>query len=411
MRRFLPLKLGSMAKGQDAAARTGGSPAASPMARLRAFLWWALKFVGQFGIYHTIAFHTMDWCHPYPHHLYAKTTCTGPVRPSNTSGLLAVNAGFPKTGTTTIAEALMSIGWRVYRAPDHLEFLHHVFWTRIREEHLWQDAAVRGRWSELMAAGLSRCRVDALTLEPHLEWLPEVLEASPNVKVILGTRDFESWWVSVHRFNWKFKVWYYFLHWTYCGCRVLPWSHTLQLLTAGYIHNHVHEGGPELVREGSSYFGVFRSFAYSIWDYHWMGGLLQKYSEKGYAGVTNPNLVFTKEKAEAEKWYEAWHEYAQSIVPKENLLLFDVRRHGWKELCDFLGVPEPRIAFPHAQVTATGWKASAVAENNLLFFWCSVVMAFLIHLVNFLCLRELWRASRRRMRQWNASTEGRTKTE
>ena len=42
--------------------------------------------------------------------------------------------------------------------------------------------------------------------------------------------------------------------------------------------------------------------------------------------------------------------YVQSIVPKENLLVWNVK-DGWKPLCDFLGKPVPDCPIPHDNKT------------------------------------------------------------
>lgn len=45
--------------------------------------------------------------------------------------------------------------------------------------------------------------------------------------------------------------------------------------------------------------------------------------------------------------YVRHNEYVRGIVPKESLLEFRSEQ-GWKPLCDFLGVPAPQQAYPHA---------------------------------------------------------------
>jgi len=44
--------------------------------------------------------------------------------------------------------------------------------------------------------------------------------------------------------------------------------------------------------------------------------------------------------------YEQHNAEVQRVVPKERLLVYDVAE-GWTPLCEFLGVPVPKPAFPH----------------------------------------------------------------
>ncbi len=47
-----------------------------------------------------------------------------------------------------------------------------------------------------------------------------------------------------------------------------------------------------------------------------------------------------------EAGFKAWTEYVINTVPPEKLLVFDVRQ-GWEPLCSFLGEPVPDGPFPH----------------------------------------------------------------
>ena len=55
---------------------------------------------------------------------------------------------------------------------------------------------------------------------------------------------------------------------------------------------------------------------------------------------------------ESVKFYEKWNEEVKRVVPKERLLIFNVKE-GWKPLCDFLEVPVPAAnqPFPHVNDT------------------------------------------------------------
>ena len=38
--------------------------------------------------------------------------------------------------------------------------------------------------------------------------------------------------------------------------------------------------------------------------------------------------------------------YSFQVVPEDKLLYFK-HQHGWKPLCEFLGVPVPKVEYPH----------------------------------------------------------------
>ena len=55
---------------------------------------------------------------------------------------------------------------------------------------------------------------------------------------------------------------------------------------------------------------------------------------------------------ESTKFYNQWIEDVKATVPKERLLIFNVKQ-GWKPLCDFLEVPIPanNQSYPHVNDT------------------------------------------------------------
>lgn len=53
------------------------------------------------------------------------------------------------------------------------------------------------------------------------------------------------------------------------------------------------------------------------------------------------------DKEECIAYFHKHEEHIRSIVPKENLLDGYELKHGWKPLCEFLGVPEPDTPIPN----------------------------------------------------------------
>ena len=51
-----------------------------------------------------------------------------------------------------------------------------------------------------------------------------------------------------------------------------------------------------------------------------------------------------------EEVYSRWNEEVKRCIPKERLLVFNVKQ-GWQPLCNFLGVPVPPDDFPKMWTT------------------------------------------------------------
>lgn len=201
-----------------------------------------------------------------------------------------IGAGFPRTGTTTLKRSLETLGFkRSYHMKELLvnpQMLH--FWKTL-------DETGSTDWDALYA------NYDATVDFPCYPWYKEHMERYPEAKVILTVRDFDSWHKSV----------------------------TNTVLTAG----------PQTPGE----------------KIKMMGKLLTSSRARNVVSVIKffKNKFFVREfegrfsdKAYAESKWNAHLEEVKKVVPKEKLLIYDVR-DGWKPLCEFLGVPEPSEPLPH----------------------------------------------------------------
>ena len=55
-------------------------------------------------------------------------------------------------------------------------------------------------------------------------------------------------------------------------------------------------------------------------------------------------------KDESIRFYNDWVEHVKNTVPKDRLLVFEVKE-GWEPLCKFLNIPEPNEPFPRLNDT------------------------------------------------------------
>ena len=93
-----------------------------------------------------------------------------------------------------------------------------------------------------------------------------------------------------------------------------------------------------------------------------------------YGSLNSKSIVLFKKK------YREHNERVQAIIPKEKLLIYNVKQ-GWKPLCEFLGCDVPEVEFPrenfalsftHRKITT--WRQMAI--NRIL-----VIVTVLVFLV------------------------------
>ncbi|XP_078363472.1 uncharacterized protein LOC144647553 [Oculina patagonica] len=103
-------------------------------------------------------------------------------------------AGLPKTGTTSLAEALQVLGYNVYDYKEHDQF--H------RQE--WLDSFETDRLPNFkeMYGG-----VDAVTEVPPAFWFEEISAVFPEAKVILTVRDSEDAWLKSWKEHLQLMAW------------------------------------------------------------------------------------------------------------------------------------------------------------------------------------------------------------
>ncbi|MBW3632413.1 MAG: sulfotransferase family protein, partial [Chloroflexi bacterium] len=206
-----------------------------------------------------------------------------------------VGAGFGRTGTLSLREALVRLG---FGPCDHmLENFEHP-----ERFALWRDAFERKQvgepidWRPLL--GGYRAIVDW----PGVYFWRELIAAHPEAKVILTVRDPERWYQS-------------------CLATIFqPRARADASLGARAMMRLVGLLMPK-IREG---FQV-------VDDVIWKGTFDGRFRDRGHA----------------LRLFAAHQAAVRDTVPPERLLVFDVKQ-GWEPLCGFLEVPVPvGEPFPH----------------------------------------------------------------
>ena len=194
-------------------------------------------------------------------------------------------AGFSKTGTKSLAEALRILGYHVYDFEEHV-FHHLDKWIEIFKGAKCPDFATQYQ------------NVDAVADLPPASFCEELFQSFPNCKVILTVRDNEEVWVE----SWNKHVKY--------GLSLLP---------------------PKFVWSLSPTARRYAEFETHL-------NLVSK-------GILDPDARFL-----LKKKYREHNERIKSIIPQDQLLVFNVK-DGRTTLCQFLGRKAiPDCPFPRENV-------------------------------------------------------------
>ncbi len=209
--------------------------------------------------------------------------------------LQVIGAGFGRTGTLSLREALVRLG---FGPCDHmLENFEHP-----ERFALWKEAFRRKQtgepidWRPLL--GGYRALVDW----PGAYFWQELIAAHPDAKVILTVRDPNRWYESSLATIFSMRA----------RADESPWARTMMTLL-GWVMPEMRQG-----------FQI-------VDDVIWEGTFTGRFTDREHA-----LRVFAKHNQEVRQ-----------TVPPDRLLVFEVKQ-GWEPLCAFLGVPVPvGEPFPH----------------------------------------------------------------
>jgi Sulfotransferase domain len=200
--------------------------------------------------------------------------------------LKIIGAGYPRTGTTSLQQALETLG---FGPCCHM-------WELLRPEHAWRwllwRRAFEGKsidWEKLFRGFAAT--VDA----PGSFFWRKLSRAYPEAKVILTVRDPDSWMRSMQS-----------------GTTAAEGQIDASKISA-LVQTALGKMAPAIARERGS----------------------------GPDPAPGP----ARERFLREQFLRNTELVKQEIAPAR-LLVFDVR-DGWEPLCKFLGVPVPQAPFPH----------------------------------------------------------------
>ncbi len=201
-----------------------------------------------------------------------------------------IGAGFPRTGTNTLKQALETLGYsKTYHFKEMI--------AKPTDLQYWLTLEETGstNWDELYDG------FEATVDLPAYPWYLEHMEKYPEAKVILTVRPFDKWYDSLYNTIYQ------------AGPKTLP--EKLVMISKLLFNSRIRK----MVK-------CVKFAKRRIFEVELQG----KFEDKGFAErVFNDHIAKVK-----------------ATVPSEKLLVYDVR-DGWGPLCTFLGVPEPEEALPH----------------------------------------------------------------
>ncbi|KAF2169725.1 hypothetical protein M409DRAFT_20140 [Zasmidium cellare ATCC 36951] len=216
-------------------------------------------------------------------------------RDSNVN-LQLISLGLPRTGTTSLQEALIKLGFgpchggvELLRSPAQTARYHDIYTRLIAHKTQAGDPDLNAQIHKSMQGFRSS------TDTPLAFLVAETIAAYPNAKFILTVRPDgpKGWWTSI----WNTSSW----HWR------TDWLRT-----------------------------VFRTLIYPV-------SFLRRVDDKV---LLIREICLQRYGCWDEGTYERHNALVRALVPPERLLEFDVRQ-GWGPLCGFLGVEIPEgVEFP-----------------------------------------------------------------
>ncbi|XP_039263692.2 uncharacterized protein LOC120339597 [Styela clava] len=195
-------------------------------------------------------------------------------------------AGFWKTGTKSLAEALTILGYKVYDY-DYQLFEFPELWNKLFDGTITDDE-IREELKD----------VDAFIDGPVIAFWEDISRAIPEAKVILTTRDEDKWHNSLVRSIDTIPT-------------ILKYFFPLMSVTP----------------TGRTFLGV----GSRVWSYCFGSG-------SPMSMKISPQLQKRK--------FRQHNCYVTSSVSKDKLLVLNIGS-GWEPLCKFLGKDIPDIPYPH----------------------------------------------------------------
>jgi hypothetical protein len=252
--------------------------------------------------------------------------------PCSLAQLHVIGAGFGRTGTDSLREALEILDYPTYHMKEIV--------LKNLDDHvrLWLDNFRDGRpLSEIVDDVYTKPGYSAAVDFPTVAVWKELAAIYPHAKIILTERESpEVWWESASQ-------------------TILVPSFFIRILSS---------------------FSPFFKNTSQMCNHMWMG--VFRFDE--------PRVVTMDDKDAAIQSYMRNSEEARMFDP-ERTLMFDVRQ-GWEPLCNFLGKDIPTIPFPHNNTRADFQKLVATITIALFLPPLLLLMTFIYLIRRYLTSKQ-----------------------
>lgn len=284
---------------------------------------------------------------------------------NNCKGTFIIGAGFGRTGTSSLQIALNKLGWRSFHMREALKSKRKMrmlikaaeIKLQLKETMKCSDSDnyktvskdIDNNWSEYVLNRddfdwnqifeTDKDRFNATLDFPTCAFYQELMRYyAPNYKVILTVRDNEN-----------------------------VWFHSIKQSIAI---------GEKMVRDRWVLRYLF-SPAYKM-QCKCLGDII-------FGGKYDSQNIWWDNEENVKRTYNEWIENVKKNVPKDKLLIFNVKQ-GWVPLCDFLGIKEiPNEPFPRSnesQKMKSGFKCIAITArivNTIFIFVFGVILYMLFN--------------------------------
>lgn len=223
----------------------------------------------------------------------------GPLEPQHNT-LQVINCGLPRTGTTSVGQALSILLHGPVVDGGALQWMGSPHEQRLLLDlvHPCPLRTVVDRTFALYTLARLTDGCVAATDVPFCYFVEELLQLYPRATVVCTKRERDSWWQSYKNLWWRID----------------------DLAALGWV-------SPTLRR--------FLAFSYGFTARRVPQAL----------GLREEDVVMVEEGKNGDALYDAHEEYVRRVVPEGQLHFVDVR-DGWGPLCEILGLPVPAIDFP-----------------------------------------------------------------
>jgi len=205
-----------------------------------------------------------------------------------------IGAGFGRSGTSSTFKALTDLGYKCYHMSECVRHDHVALWNNFFEGD-----------QEPLFREIQRLGYEATLDFPIISIFDELLERNPDAKVLLNVRDNPKQWIK----SFRGTIW--------------------KVMTVSPFRNILKYCGPPASMNTSA-------FTRDLHDNFFRLMIRKANTVRIQSKKLDPNFRNLSDEDVAE-FYNSWIEYVKKVVPKEKLLVFNVKGRNTKMSIRYVG--------------------------------------------------------------------------